>query len=328
MITIKFIKNSILENDQHQIPKSIIQKYPYSVFNFCTDFDTDVIELDTNIIDFGEFGEVIDVLNGTKHYWDVYNDRIILFMKKYGLIDNIFETYESIQKNRTNKEMLKLHNFIYGDGKYYAAKDIEFQDALKYSILKNNHIISVQTVTDYGLRLININETIPIYSNAAMWTGECENILNCANNEIDILQSRYQCLCEPASFDKHIPLLYSDDNEKYLSCCAFFIDRIFGTRLHLPFDKLPNVNGLDIEIMNEKCDIPSRIFKWDDSILALFNGDVNKLIEIVIHKIKYDVKNITSFYKQYEINTSRNGHIWFYTLNMDFFFLNLKNIQN
>lgn len=234
MITIKFVKNSIVENNEYQIPKTIIQKYPNSIFNFCTDFDIDSIELDSDNITYTEFKEVIDVINDIKNYSQIPNKRIRTFLKKNGLIHDVFEVYSAIQKNRSNKEMLEFHAFIHGDVRYYAPKDIEFYHAVKHTLLKNDHILSMQTFFNDNVMVININEMIPIFFSNAFLIQE--SILKCANNEINILQARYDILWNHAMYDKlwnhnrydkFVSNLFSNDNAEYLATCVFLSCNFF-----------------------------------------------------------------------------------------------------
>ena len=75
-ITIKFITDSKLQDKFYQIPKSIIQKYPDSIFNFCHDCNNDTIELNTSVINYEEFQQVLDVINGKTTFWNISNKKI------------------------------------------------------------------------------------------------------------------------------------------------------------------------------------------------------------------------------------------------------------
>lgn len=280
MITIKFITNSIAENNQHQIPKSLLRKYPNSIFNFCQDFDQDTIEFDTETISYDEFIIVADIIHGRKHYWDISNPKIRTFLEKYGLIDSNFEIFEKSQRKNIDKELLRLHNFIYGHEKIYCPQTIEIYDDIKNTLSNNEHIVSVQFTDNF----INIYESIPIYSKK---TRRETTTLKCTNNEIDINQAR-NLYCKNFCVNKIPENLYSDNNDKYMETCIYLNSEMF-----LFYSKEAEISHLYKITVNDNTinyiDKPvytSKIFKWSADILALYKNDINCLIENIILRIR------------------------------------------
>ena len=72
-ITIKFVTNSQVEDRHYIISRDVIKKYPNSFFNFCQDFDNNTLEFNTDIINYDEFRQVLDLINGVIMYSSMTN---------------------------------------------------------------------------------------------------------------------------------------------------------------------------------------------------------------------------------------------------------------
>ena len=296
LITIRFVRDLKLENNFYQISKTMIEKYPDSIFNFCRDCDNDTIELNTDDINYGEFQQVLDVINGNKSFWNIRNDKIKKFIKDYGFIDATFEKYWNTRINKVTDDMIELNDFVYGDKKHFIPQNANIYNDLKQLALEHKHIISIQFFdTSNTFKFINVLDFIPIYICNAY---EENNIaLKIIDNDIDINKSR-QDVIQKTFYQRHncvFKNIYSKDALTYLSICVCLIFNNIITfdieaKISVEIREKDSNTKIDIReknifLTNQNMDPPSEIFRFNESILSLFQNDTNILIQEIINYV-------------------------------------------
>ena len=159
-IKCKFAENEFKE---YQISDNILKKYPESIFNFFKDFNTNTIDMDSENLSCDEFEQVIEVLKGEKYPWQITNKMVKKYLKKNGIVDNVYEKLGQVRKTKLNNIMEGLKDFVNSKMGIYAAENYDLYNDLKKILPYNNvNIISVQYIVHDNFLFININETIPL----------------------------------------------------------------------------------------------------------------------------------------------------------------------
>ena len=255
-----------------------------------------------------EFEQVLEVVKGEKYYWQITNKIVKKYLKKYGFIEPLFETFIMFKKQKVNDKTEKLKEFIYGNGN---AKDIIYvpENYDTYNVLKKimpyGHIISLQYIVYNEYTIININESIPVVLTSVFYN---DNLYKCEfndDNSIGINKFRYNFLkllkCNDNIYLSTLTYLIHtlinqiccgkiDLQESFDSCPAIsiFNARPIRKEVTRPGRKRPQikeifadddrVNDDVVKIISETIKLPPKLFKWNNEIVELFDNNIDLLV--------------------------------------------------
>ena len=175
----------------YELPRSIIKKYPNSIFSlYEASESTDTIIISD--ITYDQFRTIYEVILNNITQWSVPPD-IIACMDKYGLINDTILKMQNYLNANVDKQMTKVHNFL-NHGQLLLTNNFNEYYDFKNIFNNNKNIMSVQMFyVDDSLRCINILESIPIYYNQIMPIPVVENIMDINMMRYKIIIDNHSC---------------------------------------------------------------------------------------------------------------------------------------